>query len=110
LARFKYSERQLQTGVVNESLVSLMKFEIDRARQLYRRGAEGICWLADDGSRFAVAALAVLNSRVLKIIEQQRYNMFAHRPTLRPHQQLASLSAAWRLARRMDDQPMPDVF
>jgi len=110
LARLKYSERQLQSRVANEALAPLIKFEIDRARDLYRRGAEGICWLADDGSRFAVAAFAVLNVRRLKVIEAQPYNVFARRPALRPHQQLACVAAAWRLARRTEDHPLPDVF
>ena len=65
LVRFGYGERHLARGAVNDSFLSLMKFEVARARGLYRAGAEGICWLADEGSRLMVSTLALTGAGTL---------------------------------------------
>jgi phytoene synthase len=107
LARFRYSEKDLTAGTVNENFRELMRFEIDRARQLYRDGAEGICWLAGDGSRMGAGMLTVLQASILKAIERQDYDVFQSsvRPSLL--QKLACLPRAWRLARREAGEPPP---
>jgi phytoene synthase len=47
MARFGYTQRELAASEITPPFVELMKFEIARARDLYRTGAEGICWLSD---------------------------------------------------------------
>lgn len=110
LVRFGYSEAELARGVVNEKFRDLMRFEISRARQLYRGGAEGLCWLAGDGSRLTASAMAVIYSGILDAIERQDYDVFSKRAHLTTAQKFRRLPAAWRLARRESDQPLPDVF
>src|SRR5437870_3464879 len=76
LARFGYSEADLSRGVVNDSFRRLMKFQVARARSLYREASKGLCWLADDGSRLTASAMAVLYSGILDAIERQQYDVF----------------------------------
>ena len=110
LTRFRYSERDLAGGVVNDNFRELMRFEVARARTLYHEGAEGLCWLAGDGSRLAAATMATVHSGVLDAIERQQYDVFARRARLTTPQKLRRLPLAWRLARRGSDEPLPDVF
>jgi phytoene synthase len=110
LARFRYSERDLANGVVNEPLRELMRFEIARARRMYHEAAEGLCWLAGDGSRLAASALAVIHSGLLGAIERQGYDVFNRRVHLTTAQKFRTLPAAWRLARREAGEPVPDLF
>ncbi|MGH7215337.1 MAG: phytoene/squalene synthase family protein, partial [Tepidisphaeraceae bacterium] len=110
MVRFRYTERDLAAGVVNDAFRDLMRFEIARARALYREAAEGLCWLADDGSRLTASTMAVLSSGLLDAIERQGYDVFARRAGLTTGQKLRRLPKAWRLARRQSDEAMVHVF
>jgi phytoene synthase len=110
LARFKYSERDLAAGRVNEPFRALMRFQVERARQLYRDSAAGVCWLAGDGSRMMASTLAVISSSILDAIARKDFDVLAHRICLSWPQKLSRLPRAWRLARRGPDEPLPDVF
>jgi 15-cis-phytoene synthase len=100
LARFRYSERDLAAGVVNDAFREMMRFEVSRARQLFRDGSAGIAWLADDGSRLAVSAIVVSRMALLDAIERQNFDVFSRRPTVGRMETLAQLPAVWRMARR----------
>ena len=100
LARFRYGERDLAASTVNDNFRDLMRFQIGRARRLYQEAAEGLCWLADDGSRFAVASVATSHGGLLEAIERQGFDVFARRPTLTAAQRFRRFPIAWRLARR----------
>jgi phytoene synthase len=104
---FGYRERDLAGGVVNDAFVALMKFEIARARELYRMGAEGLCWLGDEGSKLAASAVVLGYSGILDAIERQGYDVFTRRASLSAAQKFGRLPRAWRLARRKHDQPVP---
>jgi 15-cis-phytoene synthase len=111
MAGFRYSERDLAAGAVNENFRGLMRFEVARARQLYRDASDGLCWLAGDSSRFTVAAMAVMSAGVLDAIEWQDYDVLhGGRPHLPTVEKLRRLPAAWRLARRQPGEAVPDVF
>jgi phytoene synthase len=110
LARFGYSQTDLSRGVVNDAFRRLMKFEVARARSLYREASKGLCWLVDDGSRLTASAMAVIYSGILDVIERQHYDVFRRRAALTTGQKLRRLPASWRLAKREDGQPMPRVF
>jgi phytoene synthase len=110
LARFGYTEADLSRGVVNDAFRRLMKFEVARARSLYREGSKGLCWLADDGSRLTASTMAVIYSGILDSIERQKYDVFRRRAHLTTGQKLRRLPASWRLAKREDGEPMPRVF
>ncbi len=110
LARFKYSERDLSAGVVNDNFRQLMRHQIARARDLYRRGAQGLCSLPPDGSRLAAAAFGLIHSGVLSAIERQGYDVFGRRAALSAPRKLRRLAPAWRLARHAPGRPIPAVF
>jgi phytoene synthase len=99
MARFRYSERELAAGVVNEQFRELMKFEIARARELYRDAAAGLRWLADDGSRLAAAIILVMNEGILDAIAANGYDVFSHRATLSVGRKMVLAPRAWALAR-----------
>lgn len=110
LDRFGVSEGALAAGVVDGRFRDLMKFQIDRARALYRDGAAGLCRLADDGSRTTASAMAVIYAGILGAIERQGYDVFARRAHLTLLQKVARIPASRRLARRRDGEPIPPVF
>ena len=110
MARFRYSERDLARGVVNENFRELMRFEVARARGLFRSGAEGLCWLSGDGSRLTASAMAVIYSGILSAIERRGYDVFSGRAHLTAAGKLRRVPAAWRLARRGHEEPVPGVF
>ena len=80
------------------------------ARDLYRRGAPGLCHLPDDGSRFAAAILLLGFANQLKVIERHDFDVFRRRTRLTTADRLATLAPAWRLARRRPGRPIPNVF
>jgi phytoene/squalene synthetase len=73
--------------------------DVDRARAMFRDAAEGICWLADDGSRLAVATATVFSAAALE-----------RRGRLSATQKLLRMPRAVRLARRLHVQPLPEFF
>jgi len=110
LARFRYSQQDLAAGVVNDPFRELMKFEIARARKLFEDSADGISWLADEGSKLAVAAIVTSHTGLLRAIERQNYDVFAGRAALQPSEQFRRLPAAWQLARRQAGDPLPRII
>jgi len=107
LSRFRYSERELMGGVVNDNLRELVRFEVSRARELFRDGSAGLCWLAGDGSRMAAAAFVSLQTALLDAIERARFDIFHANLQLPLARQLRQLPLAWRLAQRHSDEAMP---
>ena len=107
LAAFRYSERDLAEGVVDDSFRRLMRFQVARARRLYREAAEGLCWVAGDGSRLAAATMIALSSGTLDVIERQGYDVFRRPPELLGARKFGRLPLAWRLARRRPNAPLP---
>jgi phytoene synthase len=99
LERFGYAEQDLMRGVVDERFRELMKFEIERARQLFRAGAAGLSHLSNDGSRFTATAMGVIYAGILHAIERLDYDVFSSRARLTLPQKLLRLPAARRVAR-----------
>ena len=78
LQRFGYGEADLFAGVVDERFIALMRFEIERARALYREAEPGIALLQPD-SRYAVRLALHLYRGILGAIEANRYDVFTRR-------------------------------
>ena len=76
LERFGYAEEELGRGVVDERFVKLMRFEISRARRLYRVSAEGMRYIPR-GRRYPVVVAGRLYEAILDRIEAQGYDVFA---------------------------------
>jgi phytoene synthase len=79
LARFRYQEPDLASGVIDQNFVDLMRFQAARARGFYRRSEAGIPFLADPGARRTVRIMGRAYRRILDKIEQNRYDVFARR-------------------------------
>jgi phytoene synthase len=78
MARFAYSEADLFAGTVYERFVALMRFQIERARALYRDAEPGIARLVPE-SRYAVRLALHLYRGILDKIEANGYDVFDRR-------------------------------
>ena len=78
LARFNYSEQQLEQGVRNRAFGELMLFQVLRARSFYERGNKGIALLNADG-RFSVQIASDVYKEILAKVERSGYDVFDKR-------------------------------
>ena len=74
MARFGYTEEQLEAGVRNDAFVQLLRFQGDRAREYFRSGFRLLPYLSRR-SRACPAVLGAIYSRVLDRIEASEYNV-----------------------------------
>ncbi len=98
--RFGYSENDLAAQRFTPAFAELMRFEVDRTRELFHRGlplAERIPEaMRADIELFVQGGLAILRK-----IEQQGYNVWARRPALTKREKGMLLAGAlWRRLRR----------
>ena len=78
--------------------VALMRFEIDRCRELYRSADLGVDMLPDVSAR-CIRSARVLYSRILEVIEAQQYDVFRERARVPTWKKLALVSrdlAPWK--------------
>ena len=78
LDMFGVDRDRLQRGRVDESIRNLMAFEIERARDLYRRAEAGIDLVALD-SRDCLRTAFTLYGEILDEIERNDYDVFSRR-------------------------------
>jgi 15-cis-phytoene synthase len=78
LESFGVSEEEILAGMVTDRFIRLMKFEIERARALYRIADAGIPYLPSE-ARLAVTIARVLYARILNRIESIGYDVFQAR-------------------------------
>jgi phytoene synthase len=71
-----------------------MKFEMERARALYRAAAPGIKMLPPD-SRLAVSAASAVYEGILGKIEEAKYDVFSRRARLSAREKLGALPRLW---------------
>ncbi len=71
----------LTTRTVTPEFVELMRFEIDRCRELYRSAEIGISLLPDRSAK-CVGAAHTLYGRILDKIEEQDYDVFTARASV----------------------------
>jgi squalene synthase HpnC len=93
MRRFGYSEADLQARRFTPAFAALLRFEVDRARELFRRGAPLIDRVPRevriDLELFVRGGLAVLGK-----IERQGYNIWARRPRLAKWEKAALMAKA----------------
>ncbi len=94
LARFGYSEEELQAGVVNESFRELMRFQAQRARKFFDSGFLLLPYLSPR-SRACPAVLGRLYSKVLDRIEAADYDVLHHRIALSKAEKLRVTAQTW---------------
>lgn len=90
LKQFDISEQQLFQNRKDENFIELMKFQIERAREYYRRADIGISMLSSD-SRLPVYLARHNYSRILNKIEENEYNVFDTRAYLNYTEKLSIL-------------------
>ena len=78
MARFGYTEAMLAGGVVNDEFLSLMRFEVARAREFYACADAGIP-LLPASSRLPVRLARVLYARILDKIEANDFDVYRKR-------------------------------
>jgi phytoene synthase len=94
LAQFGLTRAEVLSGSVRNTgnWRALMRLQVDRARDLYRRAMPGITLLQRDAQRCALAC-ATGYSRILDAIEQADFDTFSQRVTT---SRLTLLGVAWR--------------
>lgn len=100
LRRFRVSEEQIFAGRVDDNFVRLIRFQIERAREYYRKAELGIPLLEKD-ARFCVLLAARIYGAILNEIERQNYDVFAARAHTTKFQKIRAIPQIWREARRM---------
>jgi len=94
LERFKYSERDLLNEVLDERWIALMRFQIARNREYYRKAESGIRKLQPD-SRWPVWASLLFYRSILDVVEANGYQNFSKRAYVSDLRKLATLPLAW---------------
>ena len=100
LKRFGVSEAQIFANQINENFIELMRFQIARARDFYRKGEQGIALLEKD-SRFTVLLASRTYGRILDEIERQNYDVFSRRARTSFSQKIFSIPKIWRAAKKI---------
>lgn len=90
LDRFGVTEQELFNHSLNEQVIALLRFEINRTRRYYDRSDKGIALLSAD-SRLPVYLARQNYSRILDKIETNQYNVFDHRAYLNATEKLSIL-------------------
>lgn len=97
LTAFGVDPESILTGRPNGRFRDLIRFEIERARELYRSAHRGIPALCPSG-RLTVLAASRLYSTILTRIEEQDYDVFASRavvPTGRKVRAMPGIAASF---------------
>lgn len=78
LKRFGYDEEELGRGVIDGRFVELMRFEIARARELYKVADRGMKYIPR-GCRYPVVVARELYAAILHRVEASGYDVFTRR-------------------------------
>ena len=81
MRRFAYTESELDKGVLTDAFRDLMAFEVQRARELFRRGLRLVDAL-DGRLKLDIALFTKGGMKVLDLIERQGYDVLERRPVL----------------------------
>ena len=94
MARFGYTEADLQAGIVNESFTNLMRFQAQRAKEYFHSGFQLLPYLSFR-SRACPSVLGQLYSKVLERIESVDYDVLHHRVSLSKPQKIRVMAQTW---------------
>ena len=83
IARFGVTEMQIAEGNINEAWQALMQFQIQRARNMMNSG-KPLGTILSGRIGLEMRLIIAGGLRVLSKIENVRYDVFQHRPVLRP--------------------------
>lgn len=94
MARFGYTEKDLQAGIVNESFTNLMRFQAQRAKEYFNSGFQLLPYLSFR-SRACPAVMGQLYRKVLERIESADYDVLHHRVSLSKPQKIRVMAQTW---------------
>lgn len=97
MARFGYSEELLRALRFTPEFRELMRFEVARARDLFEQG-QPLCGMVDRRLSSDIELFTAGGLEILRMIEQQDYDVLTRRPALGGRQKLKLLAGA--IARR----------
>jgi phytoene synthase len=100
LEAFALTERDIDTGRVDDRWRAFMDFQIERNRRLYAESMPGIALLHPDG-RFAIAAAAELYRAILANIEANDWDVFNRRAYVSKWGKLCRLPGIWWRAKHL---------
>lgn len=81
--QFGVSEEQIANGIVDENFKRLLKFQVDRARALMLKGAP-LGSILKGRIGLEMRLIIAGGMRILDKLESADFDMFRHRPVLRP--------------------------
>jgi phytoene/squalene synthetase len=81
LSRFGIDESSLRARIADEGFKRMMRFEIERAREFFRQG-KPLCLSVSGRLAVELRAVWLGGWRVLDLIEQNDYDVFARRPVI----------------------------
>lgn len=76
---FEYSEEEIKNKVINDNFITMMRFNIDRARAYYELSSHGFPYLTNDGSRTTVVLMHKIYSGILNEIESYDFDIYSAR-------------------------------
>lgn len=79
MQRFEVSQADISDSLNNDNFKALIKFQISRSREYYKKAKQGIKMLSDLNSRLVVLAMADIYAGILTSIERNNYDVFAKR-------------------------------
>jgi phytoene synthase len=94
MAAYGVREESLLAARVDDAFVALMRFQIERARRLYREAEPGIAMLSRE-CRFTVLLSSRVYGQILDRIERNGYDVLTRRAYVPFARKLATLPAAW---------------
>ena len=91
MKRFGVTDDDIRRGVVTEDIVALLKFEIERTREIYAYADAGVCYLPRY-AQLPVRLARILYSRILDKIETNGYDVFTKRACVPTWEKLVTLA------------------
>ncbi|MNX94065.1 All-trans-phytoene synthase [compost metagenome] len=113
LATFGVSEDGLRAGRMTPAIRALLRYQVERARALYRHAHQGVDHLDNPFSRFTAHLMGRIYGAILDEIERRDYDVFRARAFVSTQRKLSVLAACARdLARlrRPGRAPEPAPF
>ena len=95
LAKFGYTEADLQQRSVNDAFASMMRLQAERAREHLDAGARLLPLITSKRARVCPAILRGLYATVLKRIESRGYDVFTKRARLSSREKVWIATKIW---------------
>lgn len=94
LRKFGVTEAQLRSGVVDDNLRALIKFEAERAKEYYRQ-ANLLMPLVSPAGRSTLRIMIQIYRGILTSIERNNYDVYSRRARVSAQRKLGIVAGAW---------------